>query len=101
RARGHGVIASGDDLSRTASIFTALVPIDAKLPASTRLVVNAMLTRKLIIDIATDLKEIADSERRSRSDALQMRSQPGQRVKTRRYRSKSPNRGRPREGKKQ
>ena len=31
RTSGHGVIASGDNLSHTASIFTAQAPIDAKL----------------------------------------------------------------------
>jgi hypothetical protein len=95
------VIAYGDNLSHTDSILAAQVPIDAKLRASTRLVVNAMLTRELIIDIATDLKKIADSERRSRSDALQIKRQPEQRVTTRRYRPKSSNRDRPKEGKKQ
>ena len=100
RTSGHGVIASGDNLSHTASIFTAQAPIDAKLRASTRLVINAMLTRELIIDIATDLNKIANSEGRNRSDALQIKPPPRQRVSTRRYRSKSPNRGRPKEGKK-
>jgi hypothetical protein len=100
RTSGHGVIASGDNLSHTDSIFTAQVPIDAKLRASTKLVVNAMLTRDLIIDIATDLKKIADSERRRRSDALQIKPQPEQRVTTRRYGPKSSNRGGPKEGKK-
>jgi len=100
RTSGYGEIASRDNLSYTASIFAAQVPIDAKLRASTRLVVNATLTRELIINIATDLKKIADSERRSRSDALQIKPQPGQRVSTRRYRPKSPNRGRSKERKK-
>ena len=37
-----------------------------------------MLTRDLIIDIATDLKKIANSEKRSRFDALQIKPQPKQ-----------------------
>jgi hypothetical protein len=45
RTSGQGVIASGDKLTHTDSIFAARVPIDAKLRAPTRLVVNAMLTR--------------------------------------------------------
>jgi hypothetical protein len=100
RTSGHGVIASGDNLSHTDSIFTAQVPIGAKLRASTKLVVNAMLTRDLIIDIATDLKKIADLERRRRSDALQIKPQTEQRITTRRYGPKSSNRGGPKEGKK-
>jgi hypothetical protein len=88
RTSGHGVIASGDSRSHTDSIFAAQVPIDAKPRASTRLVVNAMLTRSLIIDIATDLKKIADSESRGRSDVLQTKPQPEQRVTSRRYRTK-------------
>jgi hypothetical protein len=99
RTSGFGVIASGDSLSHRDCTFAAQVPIDAQLRASTRLVVNAMLTRALIIDIATDLKKIAYSEGRSRSDALQS-PQPEQRVTSRGYRPQSSNRDRPREGKK-
>ncbi|PWT86823.1 MAG: hypothetical protein C5B58_00790 [Acidobacteria bacterium] len=86
RTSGLGVIASRD--SHMDSIFAAQLPLDAKL-ASTKLVVNAMLTRDLIIDIATDLKKFADLEKRNRSDALQIRAQPGQRVETRGHRQSS------------
>jgi hypothetical protein len=101
RTSGYGVIASEDNLSHTDSVFAAQAPIDSKPRASTRLVVNAMLTRELIIEIATDLKKITDSEKRSRSDALQTKSEPGRRVTSRRYRPEQSNRGRHKEGKKQ
>ncbi len=101
RTSGHSVIASGDDLGRSDSMFAAQIPMDGKLRAPTRLVVNAMLTRDLIIDIATDLKKIADSERRTRSDALQIKPQPEKRVTAAIHRRKSSNRGSPKEGKKQ
>lgn len=96
RTSGHGVITSEDKLSHTDSIFTAQVTIDGKR-ASTRLVVNAMLTRGLIIDIAGDLKQFSDSERRDRSDSLQIKPRP---EATRRYRPRSSKRSRPKEGKK-
>jgi hypothetical protein len=101
RTSGLGVIASGDNLSHTDSIFAAQAPIDAKLRASTRLEVNAMLTRDLIIEIATDLKKIAESEQRSRSAALNTRPQPESRVPSRRDRTTSSKRGRSKGGKKQ
>jgi hypothetical protein len=77
------VIASGDNLSHTDSIFAAQVQADVKLRASTRLVVNATLTRDLIIDIANDLKELAESEQRGRSAALQRSPEPEQRIRHR------------------
>jgi hypothetical protein len=86
RTSGQGVIASGDNLSHTDSIFAVQLPIDAKLRASTKLVVNAILTRDLVIDVATDLKKIADSEGRSRSEALQIKPRPEPRVTARGYR---------------
>ncbi len=100
RTSGLGVISYGDEVSHVDSVFAAKISAEAKLRASTRLEVNAMLTRALVIDIATDLKRIADSQGRSRSDALQIKSQPGQRVTSPGYRSKSPNRGGPKQGKK-
>ena len=101
RTSGHGIIECRDNFSHTSSIFAATMPIDAKLRASTRLVVNAMLTRDLVIDIATDLKKIADSEKHNRSDALQTKPQPEQRGTTLRDRPLLPIRGRPKKGKKQ
>ena len=95
RTSGQGVIAFGGNLSHTDSIFVA--PIDAKLHASTRLVVNAMLTRDLIIDITTDLKEFAGSAQPIRRFAHKASAS----VTPHRYRSKSSNRGRPKEGKEQ
>jgi alanine dehydrogenase len=70
RTSGQGVIAIEDNLRHADSIFAVQLPIDAKLRASTELVVNAMLIRDLVIDVAIDLKTIADTEERSRSDAL-------------------------------
>jgi hypothetical protein len=95
RTSGYGVIAFGDKLSHTDSIFAAEVPIDAKLRASTRLDVNAMLTRELIIEIVSDLKKIAESEQRSRSADLQTKH----RVNSRLRRRKSSRRRRLKEGK--
>ena len=100
RTSGHGVIASGDNLSHTDSIFAAQVPIDAKLRASTRLEVNAMLTRDLIIEIATDLQKIAESEQRSRSADLQRKHGTEHRAASRLPRPKSWSRRRLKEGKK-
>ena len=99
RTSGHGVIASRD-LSRTDSIFAAQVPIDAKLRASTRLEVNAMLTSELIKDIAADLQKIAESEQRGRSADLQRRHGTEHRAASRLPRPKSWSRRRLKEGKK-
>jgi hypothetical protein len=101
RTSGHGLIAYGDNLSHMDSIFAAQVPVDAKLRASTRLVVSAMLTRALIIDIATDLKKISESEQSSRFAALQTKVDSKKRVPSRAPEPKSANRGRPKKGKKQ
>jgi hypothetical protein len=97
RTSGQGVIASGDKLTHTDSIFAAHVPIDAKLRPPTRLVVNAMLTRDLIMDIATDLKKFADSAQPIRpfADKASVSLTPP------RYGSESSNRGSPKRGKKQ
>jgi hypothetical protein len=83
RTSGHGVIASGDSLSHTDSIFAARGQADAKLRAPTKLIVDAILTRDLIIDIARDLKEIAESEQRARSAALQRTPESEQRSRRR------------------
>ncbi len=101
RTSGHGVIAYGDSLSHTDSIFAAQVPVDATLRASTRLVVNAMLTRALIIDIASDLKKRAESEQRIRSAALQTNVVSKKREASRAPGPKSTKRSHPKEGKKQ
>ena len=97
RTSGHCVIEYGNTLSYMSSIFAARMPVDAKPRASTRLVVSAMLTRDLIIDIATDLKKIANSEKRSRFDALQIKPQPKQRGTARKEELQSSN-GRPSKG---
>jgi hypothetical protein len=66
------------------STFAAQVPVNAdELQASTKLVVDAMLRRDLIIGIAMDLKKLSQSQELARSAALQrtaaseQRSQPG------------------------
>jgi hypothetical protein len=86
RTSGQGVIAIGDNLRHADSIFAVQLPIDTKLRASTKVVVNAMLTCDLVIDIATDLKKIADTEERIRFDALQIKPRPESRVTPRGYR---------------
>jgi hypothetical protein len=101
RTSGHGVIEYGDSFSHMSSIFAAKVPTDAKQRASTRLVVNAMLTRALIEDIVTDLKKISESEQRSRFAALQTKVDSKKRVLSHAPGPKSANRGYPKEGKKQ
>jgi len=100
RTSEDGVIAYGDNLSHTDSRFAAQVPLDAKLRASTSLVVNAMLTRDLIIDIANDLKEIAESEQRARSAALQRTPKSEQRIRGRARKTGRPHGRRFKEGKK-
>ena len=60
-----------NNLGSTDSIFAARVRANAKLRASTKLIVNAILKRDLIVAIAGDLKKLAESEQRNRSAALQ------------------------------
>jgi hypothetical protein len=100
RTSGHGVIASGDKLSHVASIFAAQVPVDAKLQATTKLMVDAMLTRDLIIDIAMDLKKIAETQDRARAAALERRAESEQRIQPPRRRKVRANKRRPHEGRK-
>ena len=101
RTSGRGLIAYGDSFSHTDSIFVAAqLPIDVKLRASTSLVVNAMLTRDLIIYIANDLKEIAESEQRARSAALQRTPESEQRIRRRGRKTVRPRGRRSKEGKK-
>jgi hypothetical protein len=84
RTSGHCAIVYGDNLSHMESTFAAQVPVNAhELQASTKLVVDAMLRRDLIIGIAMDLKKLSQSQELARSAALQrtaaseQRSQPG------------------------
>ncbi|MGO9681603.1 MAG: hypothetical protein ACLPTZ_03150 [Beijerinckiaceae bacterium] len=101
RTSGHGLIAYGDSFSHTDSIFVAAqLPIDVKLGVSTSLVVNAMLTRDLIIHIANDLKEIAELEQRARSAALQRTPESEQRIRRRDRNTVRPRGRRFKEGKK-
>jgi hypothetical protein len=100
RTSGHGVIASGDKLSHVASIFAAQVPVDAKLQATTKLMVDAMLTRDLIIDIAMDLKKIAETQDRARAAALERRAESEQRIQPPRRRKVRANKRRQHEGRK-
>jgi hypothetical protein len=83
RTSGHAVIAFGDNLSHTDSIFAAQVPRDAKLRASTKLDVSAMLTRDLILEIASDLKKIGESEQSRRSADLQTSEHRSSRLRRR------------------
>jgi hypothetical protein len=88
-----------DNLGSTDSIFAAQVQADAKLRAPTKLIVDAILTRDLIIDIARDLKEIAESEQRNRSAALQ-RTEESERIRRHGRRTGRANARRFKEGKK-
>ncbi len=89
-----------DNLGSTDNIFAARVPANAKLRASTKLVVNAILTRELIIAIADDLKKIAESEQRNRSAALQRTEESEERIRRHGHRTGRANARRLKEGKK-
>jgi hypothetical protein len=83
RTRATAAIEYKDNSGSTASVFAAHVEIDARLPAPTKLVVNAMLTRDLIIDIAMDLKKVAQADQHARSAALQRTAESQQRMRPR------------------
>ncbi len=100
RTSGHCVIACGDNHHHMSSVFAAKLPAEAKLRASTRLVVNAILMRALIMDIAIDLKKITESEQQSRSAAFKPKPISDRRVTSRRRRSRSAERGQLKGGKK-
>jgi hypothetical protein len=101
RTSGHGVIASGDKFNHVDSIFAAQVPVDAKLQAPTKLLVDAMLTRDLIIQIAVDLKKIAETQDRARAAALQRRSESEQPIQLPRRRKVRASKRRHQKGKEQ
>ncbi len=79
------------------STFAAQLPRVSHLRPSTRLRVDATLSRDLIIDIATDLKKIADAERNVRAAALQGIAESELRTRAhdprRRGKQSRPNRG--------
>jgi hypothetical protein len=83
RTRGSGLIKYEDSGGSTDSVFATRLRIDPKLRAPTKLMVDAVLTRDLIIAIAMDLKKIAESEQRTRSAALQTTADSEQRLQTR------------------
>jgi hypothetical protein len=83
RTSGSALIRYGDDVSSADSIFAAEARPDGKLRAPTKLMVDAILTRDLIIDIATDLKKISESEQQARSAALQRAAELEQRIRPR------------------
>jgi hypothetical protein len=70
RTEGIGVISYKEALRSGGSVFEGPKQ-RAQLWAPTRLRVDATLTRDLIIDIATDLKKGAETERRARAAALE------------------------------
>jgi hypothetical protein len=78
RTTGSAVIRFGDSLSSTASTFAAQAKADAKLPAPTKLAINATLMRDLIMAIVMDLRKIADSQQRGGSALLQLTAESEQ-----------------------
>jgi hypothetical protein len=83
RTRATAAIEYKDKSGSTGSVFGAQVEIDARIPAPTKLVVNAMLTRDLIIDIAMDLTKMAQADQHARSAALQRTAGSQQRMRPR------------------
>jgi hypothetical protein len=83
RASGSALISYADERSRTDSIFATQARLQAMSPASTKLRINAILTRDLIIDTATDLKKISESEQQTRSAILQGAAELKQRIRPR------------------
>ena len=70
RTTGAGSISYKGDLHGGSSFFNAIRPApNSRGPAA--FIVDASLTRDVIIQIASDLKEIANSERQARAAALQ------------------------------
>jgi hypothetical protein len=87
RTRGVCLIKYRDNLSYTDSLFAAQAQVDEKLRSPTSLMVEAMLTRDLILDIARDLKKIAVLEGRTRSAVLQIPAASEQGIRPRRRRT--------------
>jgi hypothetical protein len=80
------VIEYKDNSGSTGSVFATQVAI-ARIPAPTKLLVNAILTRDLIIDIAMDLKKMAQADQHARSAALQRTAESQQRMRPRHRRT--------------
>jgi hypothetical protein len=100
RTRAAGVIKYRDNRGSTDSVFAAQVGVHAKQQAATKLLVDAMLTRELIIDIAMDLKKTAESQQRVQYAVLQRTAVSEQRIQPRRRRKMRANRRHLKEGKK-
>ncbi len=101
RTTGFATITYEDDLSSGDSIFAIQARPDTKLPAPTKLIVHAILRRDLVIEIARDLKKIAESEQRNRAAALQpIEQRPGGRIRRRELKTVRANSRRLRKGKK-
>jgi hypothetical protein len=100
RTSARAVIKYGDGRGSTDSVFEGRVAREAKLQPPTQLLVDAILTRELIIDIAMDLKKTAESQQRARSAALQRTAVSGARIQPRGPRTVRANRRRLKEGKK-
>jgi hypothetical protein len=83
RATGFGAIKYEDNNLNKDSGFAAEVRAEARLPAPTKLIVHAILTRDLILAIAGDLKEMTESERRDRSAVLQKSEKSEGRIRRR------------------
>jgi hypothetical protein len=81
RTSGSSLIKYEDNGGSTDSVFATRLRIGPRLRAPTKLMVDAVLTRDLIIAIAMDLKKIAESEQHNRSAALQRTEQSEERIR--------------------
>jgi len=86
RTTGAGSISYKGDLHAGSSFFSAIRRAPQSRDPAT-FIVDASLTRDLIIQIASDLKEIADSERLARAAALQIAAPADTGIKPRGRRS--------------
>jgi hypothetical protein len=75
RTTVRAVINYGNERGSQDSVFEGRV---ARPP--TQLLVNAMLTRELIVDVAMDMKKTAESQQRARSAVLQRTAVSGARI---------------------
>jgi hypothetical protein len=100
RTRGSGFIRYGDNRGSTDSVFATRLRPEPKLAARTMLLVDATLTRDLIIQIASDLKKITGSEQRTQIAALQKAAESETHIRRRGPKKMRPNKRRLKEGKK-
>jgi hypothetical protein len=83
RTRAAAVINYEGDNGSMRSRFAAELEVDTKRKAATKLLVDATLTRDLMLAITIDLKKMAESQQRVRSAALQRTADSEQRIEPR------------------